>query len=52
MQRPGAASYEVYVRRINGNFKALHQKNIIGNAFTWPVLSAGPYEFWVLWSLT
>jgi large repetitive protein len=44
---PGAASYEVYVRSINGNFTALHQKNIIGNTLTWPVLPAGLYEFWV-----
>lgn len=44
---PGAASYEVYVRSINGNFKALHQKNIAGTSFTWPGLPAGPYEYWV-----
>jgi ELWxxDGT repeat protein len=44
---PGAASYEVYVRSINGNFKVLHQKNIVGTTFTWPTLPAGPYEYWV-----
>jgi ELWxxDGT repeat protein len=44
---PGAASYEVYVRSINGNFKALHQKNIVATTFTWPTLPAGPYEYWV-----
>ena len=43
----GAASYELYVRSINGNFKALHQKNIVGTSFTWPPLTAGPYEYWV-----
>ena len=44
---PGAASYEVYVLSINGNFKALHQKNIAGTTFTWPTLPAGPYRYWV-----
>ena len=44
---PGASSYEVYVRSINGNFKALHQKNIAATTFTWPTLPAGPYEYWV-----
>lgn len=44
---PGAASYEVYVLSINGNFKALHQKNIVGTTFTWPTLPAGPYRYWV-----
>ena len=44
---PGASSYEVYVRSINGNFKALHQKNIAATTFTWPILPAGPYEYWV-----
>ncbi len=44
---PGAASYEVYVLSINGNFKALHEKNIAGTTFTWPTLPAGPYRYWV-----
>ena len=43
----GAASYELYVRSINGNFKAFDQKNIVGTSFTWPTLPAGPYEYWV-----
>jgi len=55
---PGAASYEVYIRSINGNFKALHQKNIAATTFTWPTLTPGPYEYWVratgatVWSIS
>ena len=43
----GASAYEVYVLSINGNSKALHQKNISGTSFTWPVLPVGPYRYWV-----
>ncbi len=43
----GATSYEVYILRINGNVKALHQTNIVGTSFTWPALTPGPYRYWV-----
>ena len=37
----------MYVLSVNGNFKALHQKNIVGTTFTWPALPPGPYLYWV-----
>ncbi len=42
-----ASTYNVYVLSVNGNFRALHQKNISGTSFTWPALPAGPYRYWV-----